>query len=236
MPIYALTNDIAFPPPEAASPDGLLAVGGDLRRERLLLAYSKGIFPWFNEGDPILWWSPDPRLVIVPGEIHVSRSLKRAIKARTFRVSFDEAFTEVVQECAAPRGPGRDQTWITRDMQAAYAGLHEAGYAHSVEVWREEQLVGGLYGVSIGGAFSGESMFSAESDASKIALVTLARTLESWKFDFIDCQMPTKHLMSMGARKIPRREFLRMLDESTKRPSRRGRWRLDLTQLNPAGE
>lgn len=202
----------AFPPVELAmqEPNGLLARGGDLSVERLLDAYRHGIFPWFNPGEPILWWSPDPRMVLFPEEIHVSRSLAKRIRHANFDVRFDTAFGGVMQACAEARRSRQGHyagTWISPEMVAAYTQLHCEGYAHSVEVWANEVLVGGLYGVSIGRMFFGESMFSREPDASKIALVYLCRQLQRWGFGMVDCQMETPHLTSMGARLIPRSEF-----------------------------
>lgn len=224
MPIYQLSNQPAFPPVQFAESSGLIAIGGALTVPWLLEAYRNGIYPWFNEGDPILWWSPDPRLVLHPSEIHVSRRLARTIKSGKFEITYDKVFIEVISECAAPSGPDRDATWITRDMYEAYCDLHRAGHAHSVETWCEGELVGGLYGVAIGAAFFGESMFTRESDASKVALVALARQLEAWNFDLIDCQMTTRHLMSMGAKEIPREGFIRILQRSVDRPGRPGSW------------
>ena len=224
MPIYQLTNDLAFPPAHYAERDGLLAVGGDLSVERLLLAYRSGIFPWYSEGDPLLWWSPDPRLVFVPREFHVSRSLQRVIRSGRFTVTMDTAFPEVIAACADTRGPGRDGTWILPDMQRAYCALHEAGYAHSVECWNAGALAGGLYGVSLGAAFFGESMFSRVSNASKVALAALIRHAIGWNFHFIDCQMTTDHLLSLGAREISRRQFLRNLEHALKHETHTGPW------------
>jgi leucyl/phenylalanyl-tRNA--protein transferase len=217
-----------FPPVEQAldEPNGLLAAGGDLSPERLLDAYARGIFPWFNDEDPVLWWSPDPRMVLFPRELHVSRSLRRLIRSGPFSVTLDRAFDAVVAGCAAPRAnqPG---TWITDDMRAAYSELAELGYAHSVEVWEDEALVGGLYGVAMGRVFYGESMFSRRSNASKVALAYLARQLERWTFVVIDCQMATGHLASLGAREIPRAEFLRGVRAGTTEPGVPAPWELD---------
>jgi leucyl/phenylalanyl-tRNA--protein transferase len=217
-----------FPPVELAlrEPNGLLAAGGDLSPERLVDAYTRGIFPWFGEDDPLLWWSPDPRMVLFVGELHQSRSLRRVVKGRRFTVTLDRAFADVMAGCAEPRAYA-DGTWITGEMVQAYRALAERGVAHSVEAWAEGQLVGGLYGVAIGRMFYGESMFSRESDASKVALVTLTRQLERWGFDMIDCQMSTDHLASLGAREVPRAEFLRRLRELTRQPPVAGPWVLD---------
>jgi leucyl/phenylalanyl-tRNA--protein transferase len=205
-----LAVDEAFPPVERAlaEPNGLLAAGADLSPARLLDAYEQGIFPWFSEDDPVLWWSPNPRMVLMPGELHASRSLRRTIRSGRFAVTFDRAFRDVMAGCAEPRA--QDQgTWITSDMAEAYNELAALGYAHSVEVWSGSSLAGGLYGVALGRMFYGESMFSREADASKVALVYLVRQLERWGFEMIDCQMSTSHLASLGAREIPRAQFVR---------------------------
>lgn len=202
----------AFPPVEQAlrAPNGLLAQGGDLSVARLLDAYRHGIFPWFNPGDPILWWSPDPRMVLFPEAVHVSRSLAKRMRRADFDIRVDTAFVEVMRQCAAPRSRSSGPyggTWISPAMIKAYTALHREGYAHSIEVWQKDVLVGGVYGVSIGRMFFGESMFSRRADASKIALVHLCRQLQRWNFGMIDCQMETAHLASMGAKPISRREF-----------------------------
>ncbi len=219
-----------FPPLSHAlrQPNGLLAAGGDLSVQRLLEAYRGGIFPWFSEGDPILWWSPDPRMVLFPSELKISRSLAKTLRRRRFRATADSAFAEVIQACRAPR-PGQDGTWITAQMSAAYQQLHEAGHAHSVEVWLDEQLAGGLYGVALGRAFFGESMFARVTDASKVALVTLVRQLGRWRFGLIDCQMNTPHLASLGAREIPREDFARRLASLVDYASVPGPWRFDIS-------
>ena len=209
-----ITGNAPFPPAAQAlrSPSGLLAVGGDLSAPRLLEAYRHGIFPWFSAGEPVLWWSPDPRMVLIPGEFRISRSLARVLRNMSYEVRCDTAFERVMRSCAAPRGK-HNGTWISEDMIAAYCALHEIGYAHSVEVWIGGRLAGGLYGVAIGRMFYGESMFSHASNASKIALAHLARQLERWQFEMIDCQMNTAHLASLGAREIPRSEFIARLQE-----------------------
>jgi leucyl/phenylalanyl-tRNA--protein transferase len=224
-----LTDDTAFPPVETAlrSPNGLLAAGGDLSVPRLLAAYRHGIFPWFNAGEPILWWSPDPRMVLVPGEERVTRSLAKRIRNAGFDVRVDTAFAEVMRACAEPR-EGAGGTWISPAMVAAYSRLFDAGYAHSVETWRDGALVGGLYGVAIGRMFYGESMFSRAADASKVALVRLARQLQQWEFGLIDCQMETSHLASLGARTLPRAEFTARLAELVNLPHHPGPWRFDV--------
>ncbi|MDP3858090.1 MAG: leucyl/phenylalanyl-tRNA--protein transferase [Stagnimonas sp.] len=204
--------DQAFPDPETALPDpnGLLAVGGDLSPRRLLRAYAQGIFPWFNPDEPILWWSPNPRCLFTPGQVHVSHSLAKRLRAQRYALSFDRAFEEVLDACAGPRRGGRG-TWLGPDMRRAYRELRRLGYAHSVELWIEGELAGGLYGVSIGGAFFGESMFSRHSDASKLALVHLDRQLHDWQFSLLDCQVASEHLLSLGARTVARTQFLELL-------------------------
>jgi len=222
------TADLRFPPVELASPEGLLAVGGDLRAERLLEAYRHGIFPWYNPGQPILWWSPDPRAVLFPAKLKVARSLRKTLRRKDFDVTLDTAFREVMRQCALPR-PGNPAggTWITPEMIEAYAVLHDRGLAHSVESWREGKLVGGLYGVAMGNAFFGESMFSRETDASKVAFVHLVRQLERWGYAFIDCQISSAHLFSLGAEEIRRHDFMTRLQQALKQPERSGRWRFD---------
>lgn len=210
----------AFPAPDQAlaEPDGLLAAGGDLSAERLIYAYRHGIFPWYNVGDPILWWSPDPRLVLFPDDLHISRNLRRTLRHSAFEISTDKAFAEVIAACAAPR---KDEagTWITPAMVAAYNRLHHLGYAHSVEVWMDGELAGGLYGLAMGAAFFGESMFARHTDASKIALAHLAALFGHHPAALIDCQMYSAHLESLGARTVPRREFLALLDRGCAAPA-----------------
>jgi leucyl/phenylalanyl-tRNA---protein transferase len=220
-----LGADTPFPPLAAAQkePNGLLAVGGDLSPRRLLDAYRRGIFPWYSEGDPILWWSPDPRMVLFPDELRVTRSLAKTLRNKPHEVRFDTAFAAVMRGCAAPR-PGQGGTWIGPEMRAAYRKLHDLGYAHSVETWIEGELAGGLYGVAIGGVFFGESMFSRARDASKMALVGLVRRLAAEGFGLIDCQMHTAHLESLGAREIPRAEFARRVKDLVDYPRSPGRW------------
>ena len=227
MPLFQLTSEMAFPKPDLAEPEGLLAVGGDLSVERLLLAYSLGIFPWFGEGDPILWWSPDPRMVLFPADFHASERLRRLHRQRKYHVALDTAFPKIIAACADHPRPGQDGTWITREMEEAYAALHWTGYAHSVEVWDGARLVGGLYGVSIGTAFFGESMFSVEPNSSKLAMWTLVEQVKRWGFQFVDCQVHTPHLERLGGRDIPRKHFLKLLKEAAAQPTRRGPWRLD---------
>lgn len=211
--IPRMSSFILFPPVENAltEPNGLLAVGGDLSPQRLLAAYHKGIFPWFNEDDPILWWSPDPRMVLFPAEIKISRSLRKTLKKDHYHIYTDRSFTEVMEACAAPRA-GQTGTWIHPQMIAAYSVLHEMGLAHSVETWVDGELAGGLYGVVLGKVFFGESMFSRRPDASKIAFVHLVKQLQYWEFGMIDCQVRTSHLASLGAREISRTEFSQKLD------------------------
>lgn len=221
-----------FPSPEKAlqQPNGLLAVGGDLTLKWLLAAYQNGIFPWFDDDrGPILWWSPDPRAVLFPAELRVSRRLARRMRSGGFTVTLDTAFNAVVKGCAAPRAGSRG-TWITPRMQRAYQRLHRHGYAHSCEVWLDGALVGGVYGVSLGGMFFGESMFFREPDASKIALVTLVRQIERWGFSLLDCQVMNPHLGRLGAREIPRREFLDRLAANASVSTRRGPWALEPDQ------
>lgn len=223
MPLFRLSDEIAFPPPELSEPDGLLAVGGDLSVDRLLMAYRMGIFPWYAQENPILWWSPDPRLVLFPDEFHLSRRLKRTLKQEKFTVTYDTAFESVIEGCAGERkDPGG--TWILPEMSSAYVNLHRAGFAHSVEVWRQEKLVGGLYGVSLGGCFFGESMFSRVSDASKVALSSLVSFARRADFDMIDCQVTSDHLLSLGARELTRWEFLQRLGASLKKATLKGMW------------
>jgi leucyl/phenylalanyl-tRNA--protein transferase len=215
MTVFALTEEIEFPPPHMAEEDGLLAVGGDLSAERLVLAYSMGIFPWYSPGSPILWWSTDPRLALFPENLKVSRSLRQTMKKGTYTHSMDQDFESVIRMCAEVHGKGQSGTWITPEMQGAFIELHERGLAHSVESWEGERLAGGLYGVAIGGAFFGESMFATASDASKAAFVFLVEKLKRWGFTLIDCQMTTEHLLRFGAEEIPREEFLVRLREAT---------------------
>jgi leucyl/phenylalanyl-tRNA--protein transferase len=224
MPLYVLTDDLVFPPPELAQKDGLLAVGGDLSVERLLLAYQMGIFPWYSEDVPLLWWSPDPRLVLYPNELHVSKSLQKVIKKRIFHITIDTAFRQVMTACAQIDRPTQDGTWILEEMIEAYCRLHEVGYAHSVEVWHDRELAGGLYGISLGRCFFGESMFSRQSNASKVALYSLVMYIKQFQFDLIDCQVTTEHLVRLGAREIPRAQFLSELADSLRHPTIKRKW------------
>ncbi len=224
-----LPSEPVFPPVERAlaEPNGLLAAGGDLSPARIVAAYRRGIFPWYAPGEPILWWSPDPRMVLLPTGMRITRSLARTLRNRDFRVRLDTAFAEVIGACAAVPRQGQAGTWITDEMQAAYILLHELGHAHSVEVFMDGELAGGLYGMAVGQAFFGESMFSRRSDASKIALAHLCRYLDRSGFGIIDCQMETVHLASLGARTIPRLEFVAMLDRLTASGPLAGRWPAD---------
>jgi leucyl/phenylalanyl-tRNA--protein transferase len=225
MPVYRLDERLLFPPPERGPRRGPIAVGGDLRPERLLLAYSMGIFPW--QGEPLDWHSPDPRMVLLADELKVSRSLRKAMKRGAFRLTLDTAFTEVMVACATAPRAGQDGTWITEGMVEAYTELHRRGVAHSVEAWRGGALAGGLYGLSLGAAFFGESMFAREADASKVAFVALVEQLRRWSIPLVDCQVYTPHLASFGAREWPRREFLAALRRALERPTRLGPWRFD---------
>ncbi|MGH9392416.1 MAG: leucyl/phenylalanyl-tRNA--protein transferase [Vicinamibacteria bacterium] len=217
----------SFPDPSLAGPEGLLAAGGDLSPESLLTAYSLGIFPWYSEGETILWWSPDPRLVLELDRFHVSRSLQKSIRRKRYEVRADTAFAEVIERCARKERPGQGGTWITPEMKEAYIEMHRLGFAHSVESLEQGRLVGGLYGMSLGGVFYGESMFTDRPDASKVAFACLIGNLAAWGFDFIDCQVRTEHLLRWGAREIPRSEFLRRLSLSMTKPTRAGPWNLD---------
>ena len=225
MPVYLLSEEIAFPSPQLAE-EGLLAVGGDLSRKRLLLAYRMGIFPWYSKYEPILWWSPDPRLVMYPGELRVSKSLQKTIKKDLFKVTMDQAFEVVINACAHSRTSADEGTWIVEEMVDAYCDLHESGFAHSVEAWQEDRLAGGLYGVSLGRCFFGESMFTHISNASKVAFVALVKHLQALNFDLIDCQVSTPHLLRFGAREIPRARYLNELKKSLKPATLKGRWSL----------
>lgn len=227
MTVFLLTDKIAFPPPHLASKEGLLAVGGDLSRKRLLHAYRMGIFPWFSDDEPILWWSPDPRLVLYPHEIKISKTLKKIIRKGVFKVTMDTAFAQVITQCAQIRLQNNQGTWIVEDMIHAYCKLHETGFAHSVEAWYRGELAGGLYGVSLGKCFFGESMFTRISNASNVALVKLVEYLNALSFDMIDCQLTTQHLLRFGAREIPRVKFLKQLEKSLKASTKIGKWCFD---------
>ncbi|TSD64510.1 leucyl/phenylalanyl-tRNA--protein transferase [Inquilinus sp. KBS0705] len=209
--IFRLDDRILFPDAGLAEPDGLLAIGGDLSVERLALAYKSGIFPWYSEDDPILWFSPHERFVLYPERLNVSKSMKRILRSGAFTITYDNCFNEVVKSCSTAPREGQDGTWITTDMQAAYSNLHDAGFAHSIEVWQNQRLVGGLYGVAIGTVFCGESMFSKVSNASKVALISLC---QSSQYELIDCQVYTDHLASMGAHMITRQEYMAALHKT----------------------
>ena len=211
MPVFRIGPGLVFPDPELSNKDGLLGIGGNLSPDRLLLAYQNGIFPWYNPGDPVLWWSPDPRFVLFPKELKVSRSLKKIARSHRFRVTFDSAFSDVIWQCSRTPRPGQTGTWITMEMMEAYLKLHQLGWAHSCEVWNGHKLAGGLYGLSMGPFFFGESMFHKESNASQVALVALCERLQDAVL--IDCQVETPHFGRMGARFIPRKEFLEVLRE-----------------------
>jgi leucyl/phenylalanyl-tRNA--protein transferase len=226
MTVFHLSDKLVFPPAEMAEKNGLLAIGGDLSPERLLLAYRNGIFPWYSEGDPILWWSPSPRLVIYPDELKIPARLSRLLRQKKFTVSMDNDFQEVITACATIGARIKKGTWITDDMIEAYSELYTMGYAHSVECWQGEELAGGLYGIALGGVFFGESMFSRKPNTSKIALVALVQKLQEWDFDLIDCQMRTSHLVQFGAREISGREFQDVLAISMKRPTKSGKWEI----------
>jgi leucyl/phenylalanyl-tRNA--protein transferase len=224
VPIFALPDDHVFPDPRLADPSGLIAVGGDLHPERLLRAYALGIFPWYSEGQPILWHSPDPRFVLHLEDLHVPRTLRQRARHRPYTLKMDTDFDEVIEACATAPREGQDGTWITAEMEEAYIALHELGFAHSIEAWQDGELVGGLYGVALGGVFFGESMFARAPDASKLAFVALAQQLRRWGFALLDSQVHTHHVARFGAADIDRADYLRELREGLRRPTRRGRW------------
>jgi leucyl/phenylalanyl-tRNA--protein transferase len=236
MPVFRLDERLVFPPVHLAE-DGLLALGGDLRPERLLLGYTQGIFPWYAENLPILWHSPDPRMVMTTRDLVVQRSLRKAMKRKAYELKMDTAFADVLRGCAQAPRPGQTGTWLIPDMVEAYSRLFELGFAHSIEAWKDGELVGGLYGVSLGAAFFGESMFARAPDASKIAFVACARQLDAWRIGLIDCQVHTEHLERFGAYEVPRQQYLTMLTRALDEPTRRGRWtfELDLDELAVAG-
>jgi leucyl/phenylalanyl-tRNA--protein transferase len=227
MPVFRLDERLAFPPVHLAE-DGLLAVGGDLRPERLLLAYTRGIFPWYGENLPILWHSPDPRMVMATRDLVVQRSLRKSIRKQPYRLTIDTAFREVLLACAATPRPGQDGTWLIPEMVDAYTKLFDLGFAHSVEAWDGDTLCGGLYGVSLGSAFFGESMFAHAPDASKIAFVASIHQLDAWSIGLVDCQVHTEHLARFGAHEIPREAYLVLLRDALDQPTRRGRWAFDI--------
>ena len=224
MPFQLTKSELDFPDPEEADDSGLLAIGGDLSVQRLIKAYSKGIFPWYEDGMPILWWSPDPRMVLFPGKMIISHSLKQTLKKEEFKVTFDTDFETVIENCSKVPRQDADGTWITGEMKDAYIRLHKKGYAHSVETWLEGELVGGLYGVSLGKAFFGESMFHTQTNASKVALHTLAEFLEENEFKIIDAQVYTNHLESLGGEMIPRSQYLHILEEALAIENVPGKW------------
>lgn len=225
MSVYWIQdNELNFPHPKYARPDGLLAAGGDLRPERLLLAYSWGIFPWYNEGESILWWHLAPRFVLFPNKLKVSKSMRPYFNQKKYRVSYDQAFEQVITACSSTPRDGQLGTWITADMKAAYIKLHQLGYAHSVEVWNGEELVGGLYGIVLGKIFFGESMFAHQSNASKFGFISLVRKLQAEGFELIDCQQETPHLASLGADCIPRKDFLALLEQNRTIKTVPGKW------------
>jgi len=228
MAIYQLPKRPLFPSPEEAEENGLLAVGGDLSPKRLLNAYAQGIFPWYHEGQPILWWSPDPRMVLFPKNFKRHKNLKRTIRKKLFSITFDTCFQQVIEQCASTRIE-KEGTWITEDMKKAYVKLHQLGYAHSVETWQNGQLVGGLYGVSLGHTFFGESMFHLVTDASKVALWHLVDLMIFWDFDMIDVQQETDHLKSLGAIPVERKKFLHLLKGSMNKPTKKGLWTIPET-------
>jgi leucyl/phenylalanyl-tRNA--protein transferase len=227
MSVFLLSQKIEFPSPHLAEEDGLLAVGGCLSEERLLRAYKMGIFPWFSEGDPVLWWSPDPRLVLYPQELRVSKSLQKVIRKKQFHLTMDTAFTRVINACASSRTQNNEGTWLTEYMIESYIKLHESGFAHSVEVWYKGELAGGLYGVSLGRCFFGESMFTRLSNASKVAFVALVHFLEKLSFDLIDCQITTRHMVRFGAKEVPRAMFLKQVEDSLHSSTKKGKWSFD---------
>jgi leucyl/phenylalanyl-tRNA--protein transferase len=233
MPLYLLSDAILFPPAEHAE-DGLLAVGGDLSPERLLTAYAQGIFPWYREGEPILWHSPDPRFVLETDRFRIPTNLRKVLRANRFRFTMDIAFERVIDGCAVAPRPGQRGTWITEEMREAYVRLHELGFAHSVEAWKDGdggELAGGIYGISLGGVFFGESMFAKVSNASKTALVALVRQLQRWGIELIDCQIYTPHLARFGAESVSRADYLESLRAALAKPTRRGRWEFDSPSL-----
>lgn len=227
-PVLLKKDDYRFPDPEHSTQQGLLAIGGDLSPLRLIQAYSQGVFPWFEEECPILWWSPDPRLILRPEHFRVSRSLRQTLK-KPFQFTIDTAFKEVITACATSKGRLLN-TWITAGMIEAYTALHQMGWAHSFEVWLHEKLVGGLYGISLGHAFFGESMFHLVRDGSKVAMYFLCSVMKDWQFDFIDCQLPTAHLQSLGAEVVARKKFLSLLQQTLQYPDKRGKWAYSLHQ------
>ncbi|MCF8296799.1 MAG: leucyl/phenylalanyl-tRNA--protein transferase [Saprospiraceae bacterium] len=224
MPVYQLNDELIFPNPNEAIKEGLLAVGGDLSAERILQAYSNGIFPWYSDEEPIMWWSPNPRLVLFPEKFKISKSLKQKIRKGVFEIKFDSRFEEVIEHCSEVPRAEQDGTWITEEMKQAYINLYNHGFAHSVETYYDGKLVGGLYGLSLGNIFFGESMFHILTDASKVAFYFLVEKIKEWNFDLIDCQVKTNHLISLGAEEISREKYLELLSVSIKNKSKVGKW------------
>lgn len=227
MPVFRIPRRLAFPNPEHAESSGLLGVGGDLSANRVLLAYRMGIFPWFSQDQPILWWSPDPRAVLFTEEFRVQRSLRKVVRKKRYTITLDTAFAQVIDACGSVPRPQQDGTWITDEMKATYTELHERGFAHSAEAWLDGELVGGVYGIAIGKLFCGESMFARKPDASKVAFVHLVRQLQRWEFPMIDCQMQTDHLERFGSRLIFRHHFLEGVRSFASRPGIGGKWQFD---------
>ncbi len=224
FPYLSEDQNFEFPPVDHANPDGIVASGGNLSPGMLISAYKQGIFPWYNEGEEILWWSPDPRFVIFPEEVIVSRSMADILKKQVFQFTVDKDFPRVIKSCGSVPRKGQKGTWITPDMVKAYIKLHDLGFAHSVEAWKNEKLAGGIYGISLGKCFFGESMFSFQSNASKAALITLCNMLEHADFSILDCQVYTEHLDSMGAEMIPRKDFIAMVNKGLEKKTIRGNW------------
>ena len=225
MAIYWLDDDLVFPHPNYADSDGVLAAGGDLSPQRLLLAYQNGIFPWYNEGEPIIWWSPDPRFVLYPENLKVSKSMRKVLRNEEFQITYDQQFEQIIDHCGKSVRKGQEGgTWITDDMKDAYLHLHKEGFAHSVEVWQNDELVGGLYGVALGRCFSGESMFAKVSNASKAGFITLVKKLETLGFDLIDCQTHSNHLESLGGEYMSRDDFMKYLHQNAEKPTFRGKF------------
>lgn len=224
MPIYQLPDELVFPDPALANEDGIIAVGGDLSPERVALAYECGIFPWFSDDSPIIWWAPDPRFVLFPEKLKVSKSLRPVFNKKQFEVTYDQDFEYVISRCKQISRKGQEDTWITDEMKTTYIELHKRGLAHSVEVWEKDKIVGGLYGVSLGKSFFGESMFADVSNASKVGFITLVQDLLTQGFEMIDCQVHTEHLQSLGAEEIPRQKFMSILDSTLEKNTLQGNW------------
>ena len=224
MPIFGLSEELVFPDVELATDDGILAVGGDLSPERLMLAYKRGIFPWFSEENPIIWWAPDPRFILHPQKFKISKSLKSILNKKEFEVTYDQAFDKVIERCKSVKRKDQDDTWITEEMREAYSALHQLGFAHSVEVWKNEELVGGLYGISLGKCFFGESMFADVSNASKVGFAHLVQDLLKEEFVMIDCQVYTEHLERSGAELVDRKKFMHLLRTSLVAETLKGNW------------